>query len=115
MLGISAGLDSKTVWPHVFFSLRSFISSMAENVHCRLAGGGGRGGGGGGGGGGGRLPQGRGEGGAPMVVAANVTQKKEEKRKKIEYTPCDTLLPSRGKSPLLQLNMKRKIRDYTVI
>lgn len=73
MLGISAGLESKTVAWSVFFPLRSFIKSMAENVRCRP--GGGRGGGGGGGG---RLPEGGGCGGTP-VIAAGATKGRGEK------------------------------------
>lgn len=73
MLGISAVLGSKTVFP-----FRSLINSMAENVRRRL------GGGGGGGGGGGRVPQGGG-GGAP-VVAADVEERESNDKPFSFYT-----------------------------
>lgn len=75
MFGIS-GLVSNTVWLFVFFPLRSFIKSIAENVRWRLGGGGS---GGGGGGGGGRVPPGGGGGGSVPVVAAVVKQKRHVK------------------------------------
>lgn len=77
MLGISTGFESKNVWPCVFFPLRSFIKSMAENVRWRLEGGG-SGGGGGGGGGGGMEPEGGGGSGGVPVEAAEVKQRKEK-------------------------------------
>lgn len=76
MFGISTGFESKNVWPCVFFPLRSFIKSMAENVRWRLEGGGS---GGGGGGGGGTEPEGGGGSGGVPVEAAEVKQRKEKK------------------------------------
>lgn len=98
MLGIFAGFESKNVWPSVFFPLRCFIKSMAENVRWRL-GGGGSGGGGGGGGGGGREPEGGGGGGGVPVVAAEVKQRKE---KSFNCATSEIVLPPRGKCMLLQ-------------
>lgn len=73
MFGISAGFESKIVWPSPLFALRSFIKSMAESVLWR-PGGGGRGGGGGGGGGGGREPEGGGGAGGAAEAAAAVKE-----------------------------------------
>lgn len=73
MFGISAGFESKIVWPSPLFALRSFIKSMAENVLWRP----GRGGGRGGGGGGGREPEGGGGGGGAPEAAAAGKQRKE--------------------------------------